>query len=301
MSSICETMKTTRRLRCFTLVELLVIIAILAVLISLLQPALKNALEYGRSLSCKSHLQNLGLQTNLYIEDHNSYIPHSHFTSDFDNNHDGLKTTEEAQANGYAINGFSEAYGWWYSKFSLGQYVFKNPPQYDWQYIRNDVYVCPSRTFDNPLNNQPMSYGVNTTLWKQVYPSNSKPRDYWVRSTSLSRPSEMASMGDLRQGTWGDAYQPYLDFVQGNGSVVFFNRIDASIANGNNAIPFIVPAQQNGKPVDYDQSLVQVQRGVDFRHKGESFNLSFLDGHVAELKNGEVLYRYFEINPSRGY
>ena len=287
--------------RPFSLVELLIVMAVLLVLVSLLQPALRNALEYGRSITCKKNLQNLGLQTILYVDDHNNAIPHSHFTSDFDDNNDGIKSTEEAQAHGFAINGFSEAYGWWYSKFSIGQYVFKKPPTADWEYARNEVYDCPSRTFDNPLNPLPLCYGVSTTLWRQVYPSNSNPAPTWARTTSFTRPSELVSMGDLRQSTWGDAYQPYLDFVQSSGAVVFFDRINADPANGNKAIPFIFPAQQNGIPVDYSLNPVRIQRGVDFRHKGESFNASFLDGHVSELKNGEILNRYFEVNPSRSY
>jgi prepilin-type processing-associated H-X9-DG protein len=273
--------------RSFSLVELLVIISILLILISLLQPSLKNALEYGQSIACKSNLQKMGAVTNLYMEDHNDYIPHSHFTSDFDDNNDGIRSTAEAMAHGYAINGFSEAYGWWYSKYSIGQYMFEVEPQYDWQYVRNEAYVCPSRTFDNPLNKKPQCYGVSSTLWKQVYPHNRQPnpdpKAYWARAGSFSRPHEMLSIADLRQGEWGDAYQPYVDFIQGSGEVVGFNRSSASPANGNNAVPMILPAEQNGEPVNYGVNPVLVQRGVDFRHRGESFNASFLDGHVCSV------------------
>lgn len=61
--------------RKFTLVELLVVVAVIAVLISLLLPALGSARERGRSISCVNNLKQLFLGVGFYIDDNDSWLP----------------------------------------------------------------------------------------------------------------------------------------------------------------------------------------------------------------------------------
>lgn len=113
-SGVPLTMRCTHRTVGFTLIELLVVISIIAIVASLLLPAVTMVQTSARTMKCGSNLRQVFIGTMAYADDHHGAMPPAHLN--FGGTHDQFwfdrvapyaDTGEENAANGnvnYGIN-----------------------------------------------------------------------------------------------------------------------------------------------------------------------------------------------------
>ena len=166
----------------FTLIELLVVISIIALLISILLPALKHARETARGIVCMANLSQVQLATLLYADDHDGYLP----------------DVDDANVDRSDNN-------------NLGRFYPLKP------YIDSaEVFACPSAVGPPyAYANTRLSYfftgaGPNAP-WGMVMSSRlSTPRSLG----SILRPGSVVSVGDARtpnSQSFGGGQHDYLD------------------------------------------------------------------------------------------
>ena len=136
--------------RFFTLIELLVVIAIIAILAGMLLPALNQAREKSRAISCVGNLRSLGTAFNSYFIDNKDFSPRSSITN---------------PVNQRSHSWLAYVYSYMGGKYSLEEMLERIPDSYNLPNYETipKSFLCPSTNYTFckwPKKSHHLGYGM---------------------------------------------------------------------------------------------------------------------------------------------
>jgi prepilin-type processing-associated H-X9-DG protein/prepilin-type N-terminal cleavage/methylation domain-containing protein len=288
----------------FTLVELLVVIGIIALLISILLPALNRARETAKLVQCMSNARQLATAAMLHAHDHEGMVPPStdHWLVWAD--HDRSRTRFQYRDDGFLKDWASALLP--YLGRGAGGDNFQEAPQ-----DQAKIFRCPS---DQWLNEEPpgyrlyinvthlyqeVSYGINADIasfsnpagighftydhWLGVYKSPfpyGGGGDYGAplhgRLSSVHRPSETLLFADC--GT-RPHLPPFRVGIEDNRVLAYSSHWSGG---GTLQHTYLAPWLRDKIPLD--------------RHR-DRINVAFADGHAETIRLGD--FERVRISPYR--
>ena len=169
----------------FTIIELLVSISIIALLVSMIMPALKNVREKARSILCRTHLRQWHLAMDCYANENNNYIPRRG---------QGVKQISKIDRPEDWFNALPEYIGF---KSYCQRAVDNDLPVIDSK-RGQDLFICPSAKFDDSKYFMPLAMNMYLSPWIRPVPH---------RVTEISQPAMLVFMAGCTGAVFGKRCQ----------------------------------------------------------------------------------------------
>lgn len=273
----------------FTLIEVLVVTAIVTTIAALTLPSLRAAKERAHQAACMSNLHQIGIAMSTYGSDFGVY-PY------------GI----------YSMAWYEDPAGqFWNTDLApyLGRPRISAPTGGDLMNNRSPVIQCPSRAYktspDMPGNTNSAvvnTYGCNSAIfWEQASPNH-------VYSSRLTpglvikipqtpfpwteRPSEVMMMADTSQ-----APNSYYGVVS-EGTPIIYNPPMWPLAAPSVVRRYNPATANNPITISANGDGYANESCMRFRHmfNGQA-NFLFMDGHVASMKMNEIRERHLYVTP----
>lgn len=147
-------MKRTARhpARAFTLVDVMVSMAVVAVLIGLLLPSLRGVTSTGKRVACSSNIRQIGLGLHMYADDWNGFVVPSRFVPGWSQKY---RDSDPAQMMTLRLS--NDADGLWGQSWDgLGRLTMAN-------YLdAPKIFYCPSHHGAHKFSNYADAFGIDT-------------------------------------------------------------------------------------------------------------------------------------------
>ncbi len=245
--------------RGFTLIELLVVISIIALLVSILLPALNKARESSKVIVCQSNLRGLQRAMNMYWEDNHGkpfdYYVGVLYMDIIAEYHDVAEVRYCPKTKTVP----EETLTW--ENYPPQNYYGSREKPWIWAHQMRKILIA---TIPDILPIQG-SYGINGWLYggsgRSGYVSvPNAGSKYFNKTTSVSYPSEVPCFGDCM---WPDAWPTATDSAPGDA--------DGEYGSGTG-------------------------RYCLNRHNNRKTNLSFVDGHVESIVAEDLWKQQWHLN-----
>jgi prepilin-type processing-associated H-X9-DG protein/prepilin-type N-terminal cleavage/methylation domain-containing protein len=244
----------------FTLVELLIVIAVIAVLMSILVPISHTAREQTRAVVCGSNLKQLSL----------ALITYAQVNETFPYGFDASTVGTVIPPPRYPGNPMYDLPGWWWFTSLAGRLTDKPDPK--------TIFWCPSRNIQDMgprVNILCGNYGVNRAICRDA---PGMIRGEFVGTPlalyQIRRPAETLLVTD-----------------SGYSLISWKGVTNASVrpfGNTRREGSFYVPGISK---INKERVILPSQQAdaIDGRHPNRTVNVGFVDGHVSRLKADELL------------